>query len=88
MNTLLVSVFCFHFYSNHNPLTVSNDITKWDSALNKAEYSIGYEDRFLGIMEVAFEDFDTEAIPFHRVWLFKHRGDIIWDRENRVDKLF
>jgi len=60
----------------------------WDPKFNKAEYSICYEDRFLGLMEVPFESFDHENIPFHRVWLFKHRGDIIWDRENRIDRVF
>jgi len=60
----------------------------WDPSFNKAEYTICYEDRFLGLMEVPFESFDHENIPFHRVWLFKHRGDIVWDREKRIDRVF
>lgn len=60
----------------------------WDPLLNKAEYTICYEDRFLGLMEVPFESFDRENIPFHRVWMFKHRGDVVWDREKRIDLVF
>lgn len=60
----------------------------WDPLLNKAEYTICYEDRFLGLMEIPFESFDRENIPFHRVWMFKHRGDVVWDREKRIDLVF
>jgi len=60
----------------------------WDPSFNKAEYTICYEDRFIGLMEVPFESFDHENIPFHRVQLFKHRGDIVWDRANRIDRVF
>jgi len=80
--------------SSQNPagkLRTSEDVyhrIMWDPSFNKAEYTICYEDRFLGLMEVPFESFDHENIPFHRVWLYKHRGDIVWDREKRIDLVF
>jgi len=60
---------------------------KWDEGLNKSDFKIGYLDRFDGIIEVPFSSFDTENIPFHRVRIYKQGGVIVWDRENRIDKL-
>jgi hypothetical protein len=43
-----------------------------------------------GMMEMAFNDFrtnDDEWIPWHRVWYFKQKGVMMWDRENRIDLL-
>eukprot|EP00727_Mastigamoeba_balamuthi_P000715 m51a1_g10640 hypothetical protein (1092) ;mRNA; r:11564-15406 len=72
-------------------MRTSSDVfnrVRWDPSFNPAEWTVGYEDRFLGMMEVPLEEYDTENIPFHRVWLFKRRGEIVWDRENRVDMVF
>ncbi|CAG8539067.1 24572_t:CDS:2 [Dentiscutata erythropus] len=51
------------------------------------DFSIGYEDRFLGIMETTREEFEEAEIPFHRIRYFKiiSKGQIIWDRERRLD---
>lgn len=47
-----------------------------------------YDDRFEGIMEVPFNEFDLESIPLHRIRIFKQNGVIVWSRNDRVDALF
>ncbi|KAH3767389.1 RNA 2',3'-cyclic phosphodiesterase [Pelomyxa schiedti] len=72
-------------------LRTSEDVfnrIKWDPTFNLNEFTMCYEDRFLGLMEVPVNEFDMENIPFHRVWLFKRNGEIVWDREKRIDVLF
>lgn len=65
---------------------------KHDARFNPEEFIISYEDRFVGLMEVALTDFSSEQtsdvfIPMHRVWLIKQNGVIVWDRKNRIDLL-
>ncbi|GBB97924.1 hypothetical protein RclHR1_00310052 [Rhizophagus clarus] len=60
----------------------------WDQdCISGANFVIGYEDRFLGIMEATREEFESEEIPFHRIRYFKdvETGQHIWDREKRID---
>jgi len=46
----------------------------WDQSLApQSDFVVGYEDRFLGLVEVAFDKFDKSEIPFHRVRFFKVR---------------
>lgn len=61
---------------------------KWDAKLSLQNWMIGYEDRFLGIIEVPIAEFDHSTIPWHRVRVFRRDGEIVWDRINRVDKVF
>ncbi len=59
---------------------------------------VGYEDRFLGLMEQPFLDFNwgefsslshvTVAIPKHRIVYFKYRTQIVWDRRTKLDDVF
>jgi len=65
---------------------------KWNSKLDSSEYSIVYEDRFLGLQEVTFANFkkcddDELGVPWHRVQFFKRNGEIVWDRKNKIDKI-
>lgn len=65
---------------------------KHDGRFNPEEFIISYEDRFVGLMEVALSDFTSDQssevfIPMHRVWLIKQNGRIVWDRKNRLDTL-
>jgi poly(A) polymerase len=65
---------------------------KHDGRFNPEEFIISYEDRFVGLMEVALTDFTSDQssdvfIPMHRVWLIKQNGRIVWDRKNRLDIL-
>ena len=57
---------------------------KWDEKQDKNEFCVGYEDRFLGIMEISFNDFEKSEIPLHRVKYFKKKGEIVWDRTNKI----
>jgi len=49
---------------------------QWDPNLNLKEYRIGYEDRFLGIVEIEFDEFIAKAaeIKEHRIKYFKKTG--------------
>ena len=40
----------------------------------EVSYTVHYEDRFLGLIDVSVEDFLESEIPFHRVKLFKRDG--------------
>ncbi|CAD8179358.1 unnamed protein product [Paramecium octaurelia] len=59
----------------------------WDTKFNKEDFIVGYEDRFLGIMEVPFTDFIISQVKSHRVQYFKQKGKIVWDRPRRLDLL-
>ncbi|CAG8576633.1 8927_t:CDS:2 [Diversispora eburnea] len=61
---------------------------KWDKeCIPEGDFVVGYEDRFLGILEATLENFEAEEIPFHRIRYFKNlaTGQIVWDREKRID---
>nr|QBK87421.1 MAG: protein of unknown function DUF504 [Marseillevirus LCMAC201] len=58
--------------------------------------TIGYTDRFLGIIETSFNEFAIASedltsdiyIPWHRVVYFKNDNEIVWDRKTKIDKVF
>lgn len=64
-----------------------NRIT-WDEHLDKSEFSIVYEDRFLGDIEIKFDEFKNTEIKIHRIKIFKKNGEIVWDRERKIDLLW
>jgi uncharacterized protein (UPF0248 family) len=57
---------------------------KWDKSQDKDDFVIGYEDRFLGIMEITFAQFEKADIPMHRIKHFKKKGEVVWDRTNKT----
>ena len=63
---------------------------QWDPNLNanKNDYRIGYEDRFLGIVEIEFEEFIAKSaeIKEHRIKYFKKQGEVFWDKNLKIDK--
>lgn len=68
---------------------------RWDPEMHSSDYVVGYEDRFLGIMERALDQWkmeqtDEEFIPQHRIEYFKRKSDgvIVWDRKQRKDGIF
>jgi len=78
-------------------LRTSEDVynrIKWDPDFDKSEFIIGYEDRFVGIMEAQFSTFKCddvtheEFVPWHRVQYFKRNDIIVWDRKTRKDDIF
>ncbi|CAK4688043.1 unnamed protein product [Aphanomyces euteiches] len=70
----------------------------WDDQINQHEVVVGYLDRFLGIMERPITSFNwgdistishmETAIPKHRIQYFKWKGDIVWDKRCRMDRVF
>ncbi len=39
----------------------------WDPDLKQQEFRVGYEDRFLGIMEISVEDYMKSEVKDHRI---------------------
>ncbi|XP_075965494.1 leukocyte receptor cluster member 9 isoform X2 [Anarhichas minor] len=72
----------------------------WDALADGADFVVGYVDRFLGVLERPFNDFnwDTDpcdcdyslelALPRHRIQYFTYRGHRVWDRHSRTDRVF
>lgn len=68
---------------------------RWDPHLDRSDFIVGYEDRFLGARERPLESWkseqtDEEFIPQHRILYFKRRSDgaVVWDRRTRKDDVF
>ena len=70
----------------------------WDPDLKTEEFTIGYLDRFVGIIEKPFSAFSWEdlatvgpkvlAIPKHRIQYFKYRDEVVWDKREQLDNVF
>ena len=70
----------------------------WDPDLQSEDFTIGYLDRFVGIIEKPFMAFSWEdlatvghnvlAIPKHRIQYFKYRDEIVWDKRSGLDNVF
>jgi uncharacterized protein (UPF0248 family) len=56
------------------------------------QFTVVYEDRFKGMVEVPLSQFRKgdevrDFVPLHRIWLFKRRGAIVWDRKAGIDRV-
>ena len=52
------------------------------------DYTVCYEDRFLGLIETEVWRFHQEMeCPYHRVRLLKEGGKVIWDRKNKFSSI-
>lgn len=72
----------------------------WDPSVDSSQFVVGYVDRFLGVLERPFCDFNWEtnpcdcdyntelALPRHRIQYFTYRGHRVWDRHSRTDRVF
>ena len=70
----------------------------WDPDLQSEDFTIGYLDRFVGIIEKPFMAFSWEdlasvghnvlAVPKHRIQYFKYRDEIVWDKRSGLDNVF
>lgn len=87
--------------SKKAPMKTATDVIsriQWDNKLDPKNFTIGYLDRFIGIIEKKFTDFSWEdiasvdydvlSIPKHRIQYFKYNRDIVWDKRERIDKIF
>lgn len=72
----------------------------WDPSVDSSEFVVGYVDRFLGVLERPFNEFNWDtnpcdcdyttelALPRHRIQYFTYRGLRVWDRHTRTDRVF
>lgn len=72
----------------------------WDPSVDSSLFVVGYVDRFLGVLERPFCEFNWEtspcdcdytmelALPRHRIQYFTYRGQRVWDRHSRTDRVF
>ena len=84
------------------PMKTAGDVIsriQWDEELSPKDFVVGYLDRFIGIVEKCFTELSWEdlasvdhfvdlAIPRHRIQYFKYLGEIVWDKRERIDKVF
>ena len=71
---------------------------QWDPDLPAPDFTVGYLDRFIGIIEKPFDSFYWEdisavgatvlAIPRHRIQYFKYKNEIVWDKRVQLDNFF
>ncbi len=69
-----------------------------DQDIDADAITVGYLDRFLGVIEKKFSAFvwcklemasiDDLAIPKHRIEYFLYRDELIWSKKLRIDKVF
>lgn len=61
------------------------DRIRWDPGLDGRWFTIGIEDRELGIQELPFSAYiEGGDIPFHRIQYFRCGDEVIWDRRSHV----
>lgn len=83
------------------PMKTATDVIHrimWDECLNKDDFTVGYLDRFVGILEERFSIFDwgdiaeadflALAVPRHRIQYFKYKDITVWDKTQRLDLVF
>ena len=83
------------------PMKQATDVISriiWDPDLPSELFTVGYLDRFVGIIEkpfgafswedIASVDYSTLAIPKHRIHYFKYRDLIVWDKTAQIDDVF
>jgi len=64
----------------------------WDNKFDPKLFTIGYMDRFDGMMELPVSDFvpidKGGDIAYHRIFYYRQGANILWDRTKRIDKIF
>ncbi|KMU82441.1 hypothetical protein CIHG_00223 [Coccidioides immitis H538.4] len=67
----------------------------WNPIFDWVDLVVGYDDRFLGSLEIPLDNWKTEQtdeefIPQHRILYFRRKSDgvVIWDRESKKDLVF
>ncbi|KAK8737249.1 hypothetical protein OTU49_004405 [Cherax quadricarinatus] len=82
-------------------MKTAGDVRKriqWDPELRKEYFTVGYLDRFSGVVEKPFTSFSWEhlsmvdleqlAVPQHRIQYYKYKGTKVWDKNERLDCVF
>lgn len=60
------------------------DRVLWDPSEDTSLYTICYEDRPTGVVEVTFGAFVPAEVPWHRIRQFRCGGRVVWEREAPV----
>ncbi len=64
------------------------DSIRWDPRLDPRSFSIRYEDRVTGLVDVPFDVFAPGGdVPWHRVRSFRRGELVVWDRAAKIDNL-
>ena len=93
---------CVKCMKQNNKMRTVMDVVhriQWDEDLNPEEFVVGFLDRFDGLVEEDFkyfdwsdvttvDDWESFCIPKHRVYYFKCKGEVVWDRRTRLDRIF
>eukprot|EP00042_Codosiga_hollandica_P013152 m.29924 g.29924 ORF g.29924 m.29924 type:complete len:209 (-) comp40794_c0_seq2:27-653(-) len=88
--------------SKKAPMRTASDVIgriRWDESIDRTRVIVGYIDRFVGIIEKTFNEFNwtddlaalshrAVAIPTHRIVYFKYVDTPIWDKRTRLDCVF
>lgn len=100
---LLISILSSEGSKKKPRMRTADDVISrilWDPLVESSEFVVGYVDRFLGVLERPFNDFNWDtnpcdcdyttelALPRHRIQYFTHRGHRVWDRHTRTDRVF
>ena len=65
------------------------DRIRWDARFDARRFTVVYEDRARGDVEVPFLDFVPGGdVPWHRVQCLREDGAVVWDRRSRIDRVF
>lgn len=99
--TKIEITYCDQNESKMPSMKTANDVISrllWDDSIDQDKFSVGYLDRFDGIIEKSFSSLDwrdpsivdnhTLAIPKHRIQYFKYLSRKVWDKRNRTDIVF
>ena len=83
------------------PMKTAADVISrivWDEQVPADSFTIGYTDRFRGVIEMNFSAFSWEdlasvdntvlAIPQHRIQYFMYHAIKVWDKNERLDDVF
>jgi poly(A) polymerase len=66
----------------------AHDQVRWDRRLDPGAFSVVLAARPSGTKEIPFDSFVPGGdIPWHRVLQLRHRGELAWCREGRLDRL-
>lgn len=58
---------------------------KWDDSYDEKLLTIGYLDRFVGVLRCNLEEFEVGDIPYHRIVFLEYDNILVWDRESKLD---
>ena len=74
-------------------MKTASDVVKriqWDERIEKARVLVGYLDHFddFDWGDIVLADIGALAIPEHRICYFKYDGELVWDKQTRLDNVF